>query len=107
MEPARHEIPIACDLGAIATQDRSRHAALLDSLRTRTRERRELSDGYAFRFDADTSTLTNLAAWVGLERLCCPFLRFTIEVEPGGSLWLRLTGSADVKTFVGETFAAP
>lgn len=32
------------------------------------------------------------------ERLCCPFFRFGLEIEPNsGPLWLRLTGSEGVK----------
>ena len=97
--------PIACDLSAIPAEARPRHASLLRSLAAKTRERRELGDGFAFRFDTDSGTLTELAEWIGLERRCCPFLRFTIDVEPGGALWLRLTGDGGVKAFVGETFA--
>lgn len=37
----------------------------------------------------------------GLERLCCPFLRFLVEVEPNsGPLWMRLTGREGAKEFL-------
>jgi len=70
-------------------------------------ERRELSDGYAFRFAAEAGAIAELAEWIGLERMCCPFLRFSVEVEPnGGPVWLKLTGGAQVKAFVGSAFRA-
>jgi hypothetical protein len=38
-----------------------------------------------------------------LEKLCCPFLNFTLEVEAeNGSVWLGLTGREGVKAFVRE-----
>ena len=46
-----------------------------------------------------------IAEWIGLERACCPFLRFALDVEPNiGAVWLRLTGTARVKEFIGATF---
>jgi len=47
--------------------------------------------------------LTKAAEFISLERLCCPFLRFSLEVEPeGGPIWLRLTGREGVKAFIRE-----
>jgi hypothetical protein len=41
--------------------------------------------------------------FISLERLCCPFLGFALEVEPeSGPVWLRLTGREGVKAFVRE-----
>jgi hypothetical protein len=42
-----------------------------------------------------------LGDWVALERRCCPFFGFAIEVEPdGGPIWLSLTGDEGVKDFI-------
>jgi hypothetical protein len=36
-----------------------------------------------------------------LERKCCPFFSFTIEVEGGaGSTWLTLSGPPGLKEFI-------
>jgi hypothetical protein len=41
-----------------------------------------------------------LMRWIDLERRCCPFLRFVVEIEPDhGPTWLRLTGGPGVKDF--------
>ena len=107
MTAADPRIPIACDLDAFSAPERERHASLLQGLGTRILERRELSDGYAFRFAAETGTIAELAEWIGLERTCCPFLRFSIEVEANsGPVWIRVTGSDQVKAFVGSAFSA-
>ncbi|MBI4409686.1 MAG: hypothetical protein HY561_08265 [Gemmatimonadetes bacterium] len=34
------------------------------------------------------------------ERGCCPFLRFELEFEPGGPLWLRIRGPEGAKEFI-------
>src|SRR5262245_41754685 len=91
------EQPIACDPTAIPSEEREAHFERAKQVWSEVAlERQELPDGYALRFDADQYSL--LAAFIANERLCCPFLRFTLEVTPGqGSLWLRITGGEDVK----------
>jgi hypothetical protein len=60
-----------------------------------------MPDGYAFRLSNDSDLLLRLAVFVDLERRCCPFFGFNIEVEPeGGPLWLKLTGRDGVKPFI-------
>ena len=42
--------------------------------------------------------LVALAEYVSLERLCCPFFDFAIEVgRGGGEVWLRMTGPEGAK----------
>ena len=68
---------------------------------TAVRERKELTDGFAFRIDLAAAPLDEVARWIDLERLCCPFLRFGLEVDSTAA-WLRLTGLAGVKAFLRE-----
>ena len=77
------------------------HLAKSRELFLQIREMRELADGYEFRFEDDV--LNRLAEFVSLEKLCCPFLNFGIEVEAeNGPVWLRLTGREGVKAFIRE-----
>ena len=63
---------------------------------------RELADGYEFLIEGP-NVIVQAAEFVSLERLCCPFLNFSIEAEAeNGSVWLRLTGREGVKAFVRE-----
>jgi hypothetical protein len=69
-------------------------------------EIRELADGLAFRFPAEE--YDSVSEFVGRERLCCPFLTFTLEVSPErGPLGLRLTGAEGVKAFIRAELQLP
>lgn len=95
--------PIACDMTAIPLDRRQGHVAASRELFSQIEQFRELSNGYDFRFASRSDLLMKLAEFVSLEKLCCPFLSFVIEVEPeGGPVWLRLTGREGVKTFIRE-----
>jgi hypothetical protein len=97
------ESPIACDMSAIEPGSRARHAATAGELFRAVEEIRELPGGYAFRLPNDSDVLLRVAEFVSLERLCCPFLSFALEVEPeGGPVWLRLSGREGVKAFIRE-----
>ena len=95
--------PIACDMSAIDPGLRAEHIATGTRLFRAAEEINELPDGYVFRLPADADTLLKVAEFISLERLCCPFLGFALEVEAeGGPVWLRLTGRQGVKAFIRE-----
>lgn len=93
--------PFACDMTAIEPGQRGRHIATIDLLFRAAEGIRELPDGYAFRLPNESDVLLKAAEFISLERLCCPFFGFALEVEPeGGALWLSLTGRDGVKPFI-------
>ena len=99
------DLPIACDLTAIKADERLHHEVLTHRLFSAVQEVHELPDGYGFRLP--TEMLLTAAEFVSRERLCCPFFRFHLEIEPGGqSFWLKVTGSSEVKEFVRFEFSA-
>jgi hypothetical protein len=106
--PAKHESPFACALGALTSAQRVRHFVELGpTLRSLKTGVRELPDGYEFRFPADPKTVALLAEWAAQERLCCPFFRIELRLEPeGGPAWLRLTGREGTKKFIEVDAAA-
>ena len=92
---------LVCKVNALTPTERTRSAALLAELRAAMLERAELDDGYAFRLRDDAS-LAGVAEWIALERRCCPFFRFRLDVDgDAGPVWLRLTG-AGVKDFLAD-----
>jgi len=96
-----NQSPLACDMTAITADQRDSHLAASRELFSQIRETRELSNGYEFHFDPNL--LKKLADFVALEKLCCPFLNFVIEIEAeNGPVWLRLTGREGVKAFIRE-----
>ncbi len=92
--------PFACDMTAIPAAERPMHHALIRRLMAEVVEHiDELRDGFAFRFPA--AEYDAVVRFVAGERLCCPFLRFTLDLPPDhGPLWLRLTGAEGVKDFI-------
>jgi hypothetical protein len=95
-----HGLPIACDPAAIDADVRAAHLSAAEQLlRHDTIEVQELPDGFAFRYRAEQ--YAQVAQFIAQERLCCPFFTFTLEVTPAhGPLWLRITGSDEIKTFI-------
>jgi hypothetical protein len=101
------ELPIACDMTALDAAQRERQQVLMKKFHASLEETRALSDGYAFRLPADAATILSAAEFITIERLCCPFLTFALEVGPAGSpLWLRLSGRAGTKEFIEAEFGA-
>ena len=95
------ESPLACVMEAIPPQQRDPHIAKAKTLFKQVMEVEELEDGYRFRFQNEERLLTQLTEFIVLERLCCPFLGFALEVEPErGAVWFRLTGRDGVKPFI-------
>ena len=93
---------IACNFGAIEPAQRGHHADTAERLFTAVIDITELADGYAFRLPLTTSVLQAAMTWITNERLCCPFLTFTLEIKQ--QFWLKLTGdSAEVKDFIRST----
>jgi hypothetical protein len=99
------EQPFFCNLSAMDADQRKHHRELTERLRESVKEVRELADGYGFRFAADTNSIRLVAEWVALERLCCPFFAFQLEVGSDNKpLWLRITGREGVKPFMQSEF---
>jgi hypothetical protein len=96
----------ACDLDAISASERPRYNELRKMLAASAVGKRELPDGIAMKISTERMALAQLAEWIALERKCCPFFEFKIEVAPeAGPVWLSLTGRAGVKEFLAQAFA--
>ncbi len=102
MQPqAPRESPFYCDLDALDAAERQRRTALFARVRAAAGEVRELSDGYALRLSAGADAARDALEFALLERRCCPFLRFRLELEQeGGAEWLHVTGREGVKAFL-------
>ena len=95
--------PIACSLGDRDLAERG--AEFRRGLFAAAEERRELADGYAYRFPGTEETLAALLDFAAAERRCCAFFRIELAFEPGfGPLWLTLQGPEGTKVFVREAF---
>ena len=88
-------------MAAIAPEQRGTHIATIERLFRSVKSKRELPNGYAFELANESDVLLTAAQFIALERLCCPFFGFGLEIErEGGSVWLSLTGREGVKPFI-------
>jgi len=97
--------PIACNLFGLTAAERLRQQELHKQLFSRAENIRELSNGYAVGLPGTKENILAVAEFISLERVCCSFFRFELEVgrqeEP---VWLSITGGEGVKEFLKTQF---
>lgn len=93
--------PLICKLTTAELNHRKE--TVLASLQGKVLERKELIDGYAFRFEGSDAVLNELNTFIQSERQCCPFFTFGLSVsgEPSEA-WLALTGPEGVKEVIRD-----
>ena len=95
------DIPLACDFSGMDAVQKARHRDVRRRLTASIEDISELENGYVFHFPVEAELVLALAEFITLERLCCPFLSFALELEAGsGPLRLRLTGREGVKDYL-------
>lgn len=91
---------IACRLDALTPEEQTLQKELRARVERGTTRVLEDAEGFTFQYGADVAPAA-VIAWVELERKCCPFLRFTLDVpEEGGPSRLRVWGTPGVKAFL-------
>ena len=99
------EVIIACNPNALTPEQQERWLEVGTQLYAAVQEVQELPDGYAFRLPSTSEMLLLVAEDLNFERLCCPFLHFTLDIAPSGApFWLRFTGGEGVKEFLRINF---
>lgn len=97
--------PFVCNMNALSIAERKRYQELVQKLSESRQAIKELSDGFAFRFKAESQLIQDAAEFIAYERLCCPFFDFELAVEQDSDhLWLRLRGQDGIKEFIREEF---
>lgn len=85
-----------------AEQTESREEALRE-LFGRAVECRKLSDGLVFVFEPDSQLLSDLVAFIDMERRCCPFFEFGIHVNSSeGRILFKIGGSPEIRDALAE-----
>lgn len=100
------QIPIACDLSRLSETQRRREQELLQKFRSRWVREGETDDGVWLSLPADPAGLAELGELLGLERLCCPFLKFQLEVTREEHCRLHIAGPPGARDFVLMEFTA-
>jgi hypothetical protein len=98
---------LTCNLKALGSGQRPRYNALMKRLRAAVRNGKTLPAGYAYQLDQQGITLPEVAEWMSMERLCCPFLTFELSATGKSTDWLlTLTGPEGVKPLLQTEFPA-
>jgi hypothetical protein len=96
---------IACNLKAISAAERPRYNDLMKRLRLAIQRRSEVRGGYSFDLNGKAISFLEAAEWIGMERLCCPFLTLQLSASGNHADWiLKLTGPPDVKALLQAEF---
>ncbi len=91
---------IACNFGAINASQRAEHMNTADQIFASVIDIKETDNGYAFQLPLNPPMLYKLTTFINNERLCCSFFTFTLTVRD--ELWLELSGTPAVKTYIHD-----
>lgn len=99
------EPPVACVPGGVPVDKRERWIEMATEIYASVLEVKDLPNGYSLRLPNDPTSLILIAEYVSLDRLCCEFVNWNIEVERSkGPVWLHLTGGRGVKEYFKTGF---
>lgn len=98
--------PLYCDMSVFTPAERERHIQTISNLLQSLQGIRDLENGYEFSFPKQSEVITSMAEFIAKERLCCPFLDFTLRIQSTEELIsLALTGPEGTPEFLREEFS--
>jgi hypothetical protein len=91
--------PITCKLTSPEIQQRK--ITVIASLKKKIIVKKEISNGFSYKFFGSDAVVDELITFVKTERLCCDFFDFSLSVKGDGtSAWLTITGPKGAKDFI-------
>ena len=98
--------PLICNMDVFTPAEREQHIQTTAELYKTVQAIQEIENGYLFNFPDKIETITKLAEFIINERRCCPFLEFTVNLEPNNKpITLLLTGPEGTQEFLREEFS--
>lgn len=91
---------LACKL--TAPELRRRRETVIANFKKQVIEKKELDNGFAYRFNGSDNIIDELSGFIKTERICCDFFEFNLSVSgrPDNPLWFTITGPEGIKDFV-------
>ena len=90
---------LTCKL--ITPELRQRKETVIASLKKQMLQKKELKNGYAYKFVGTDKMVDELAEFVKTERACCDFFIFNLSISGDKrEAWLEITGAKGVKEFI-------
>lgn len=106
MNPGSSATPLYCDMSVFTPLEREGHIQTISNLLQNVQSIRDLENGYEFSFPKQSEVITTMAEFIAKERLCCPFLDFTLKIQSNEEfLSLALTGPEGTPEFLREEFS--
>jgi hypothetical protein len=100
------DIPLACNMDVFTPAQRESHIQTTMNLIQAVQSVQGVENGYELRFPNETRFISKIAEFIANERLCCPFLQFSLNVisdqEP---ISLSLTGPIGTQEFLRAEFS--
>lgn len=96
---------LVCNMGALTPAQRESHIQTTKQLIHAVQGVQEVENGYAFTFPNETELISRIAEFISNERLCCPFLKFTLNVlSDSEPISLSLIGPIGTQEFLRAEF---
>ena len=97
--------PLACNMGVFTAAQRKSHIQTTTELIQAVQRVQEVENGYKFTFPNETGFISKIAEFISNERLCCPFLKFTLNIVSNSEpVSLALTGPIGTQEFLHAEF---
>lgn len=97
--------PLACNMAVFTPAERESHIQNTLQLYQTVQDIHEAENGYEFLFP-HTTEMAKLTEFISNEKLCCPFLEFTLRIVPNEKpISLTLTGPEGTQEFLREEFS--
>ena len=99
------EPALVCNMNVFSPAQRESHIHSTTQLVHAIQHVKEVEHGYEFTFPKQMELIVGLAEFIVNERLCCPFLNFTLHVPANSEmLSLALTGPLGTREFLQAEF---
>ena len=98
--------PLVCDMNVFTPAERELHIQTTTKLFQSLQNIQAVENGFTFSFLNQYEFITSLAEFISKERLCCPFLDFTLRIQPNEEfISLTLTGPKGTQEFLRLEFS--
>jgi hypothetical protein len=92
---------MSCKLTTPELEERKTN--VLSVLRKQVLDKKELDNGYAFKFKGSDEMIDSLIAFAKYERQCCDFFTFNISINGDTTaVWLNITGPKGAKQVIKD-----
>ena len=96
---------LVCNMDVFTAAEREAHILTTTRLMESIQSVQERENGYELNFSNETEFISKIAEFIAKERLCCPFLKFTLKVSSEDEpITLTLTGPIGTQEFLRVEF---